>query len=830
MGNEKGGHKAINIGEVNVRFANIHSNFEKKGTTTPVKPTSTKPTEIKNKNPVIVSTDKTVKDPVFMSVLERKALFEKKSEATIRNKQDKIKSSHIKENTCTNPSFLQNTEPKSETVAGKLVNILKAQSTISETEIVSSIKEQRQKEMEMLLNRFNKNKGNKDDKPIPKEVVSKEELPLQEIIKEKDHQRSIEKPLSIPSDSHPLTRDINFNEDLKHIKDNQLDYPIDSTTQVKNNMDKNPLPNEDKSKQTHLPIKEDNDISMEKRGSTHSIVPEMNCDKNLKQIQENQFDFPISSPALPLNSSESNGVEIVYQITSHKRPHSNNFTVSIVSNILNEVLDKMEENPNGATPSKQGRVSEDNDVVTPTRLCDSEESTPKSVISPITLPFNSLSGKLKRKQSMDNAEGEKRILLKHTVSLYRKQQAQMTKPLVKQTRQPWRHQVSIDNGDESADLVKKAQELNEEVNRQQTIIAQTSQALDLCTSTPEFVGSLEQVEAEKVLLVATHRHQAALQEAQRIQVDGTTKSNNGLSQSLPLEKGTLTISNIRLPLKQQYLKALAAVGGNGFHFICLVKCAEQVVPTKLTTTTENYLCIPDIITLSNIYSDFIVRFEVYGLETKKESTQDAKHHVNRKSTNKLATQSNTDTALSTVKASSFMLLGYVMFSVQTSNKTHWVLNNCPLLSPLEGYVDMNINCELEISVKHKGFLTMFEDIGGFGAWHRRWCSLKGFTLSYWKYPDDEGVMAPIACICLKQCVTENVAPVSTDICTRLHTFLLEIERDAYPEDKVTLVMQRKGDKTIIKHLLSADTKEERIKWCQKFNSALTATRMWGIRD
>ena len=32
---------------------------------------------------------------------------------------------------------------------------------------------------------------------------------------------------------------------------------------------------------------------------------------------------------------------------------------------------------------------------------------------------------------------------------------------------------------------------------------------------------------------------------------------------------------------------------------------------------------------------------------------------------------------------------------------------------------------------------MFDDVSGFGAWHRRWFHLSGSTLSYWKYPDDE---------------------------------------------------------------------------------------------
>lgn len=59
------------------------------------------------------------------------------------------------------------------------------------------------------------------------------------------------------------------------------------------------------------------------------------------------------------------------------------------------------------------------------------------------------------------------------------------------------------------------------------------------------------------------------------------------------------------------------------------------------------------------------------------------------------------------------------------------------MSPLEGSVEMRISCQLAVSVEHRGFLTMFEDVSGFGAWHRRWCLLKGHSLSYWKYPEDE---------------------------------------------------------------------------------------------
>ena len=66
-----------------------------------------------------------------------------------------------------------------------------------------------------------------------------------------------------------------------------------------------------------------------------------------------------------------------------------------------------------------------------------------------------------------------------------------------------------DNGDESdfndVELIeKKIVDLTEDVSKQQTIISQTSQALNFCCSTVEFSGSVEHVEAEKLLLVASN--------------------------------------------------------------------------------------------------------------------------------------------------------------------------------------------------------------------------------------------------------------------------------------------------------------------------------------
>ena len=61
----------------------------------------------------------------------------------------------------------------------------------------------------------------------------------------------------------------------------------------------------------------------------------------------------------------------------------------------------------------------------------------------------------------------------------------------------------------------------------------------------------------------------------------------------------------------------------------------------------------------------------------------------------------------------------------------------PFLSPLHGMIYMRLKCNMEQNVEERGFLTMFEDVSGLGAWHRRWCVLTGNKLGFWKYPDDE---------------------------------------------------------------------------------------------
>jgi len=56
---------------------------------------------------------------------------------------------------------------------------------------------------------------------------------------------------------------------------------------------------------------------------------------------------------------------------------------------------------------------------------------------------------------------------------------------------------------------------------------------------------------------------------------------------------------------------------------------------------------------------------------------------------------------------------------------------------------MRISRKLAVSVEHRGFLTIFEDISNLGFWHRRWCWLKDAKLHYWVHPEDESKKNPV---------------------------------------------------------------------------------------
>ncbi|KAF5291923.1 hypothetical protein FQA39_LY14155 [Lamprigera yunnana] len=841
------------------------------------------------------SPNKTNKDPALLSLSERKALFEKnKGEVLIPkapigmpapvhiDKRYNIQSSESKQKSLVKSHGFKTTSPITYTasqspikkipnvdesnssayrvapgesggIASKVAALFQNKATISQQQIQNDIKQQRQKEMDVLLHRFQKNKN----VTIPNEVSDSEsengfdatettamiDTKHAEILK--DYKESLPPPSLPPACSSAIKKRSSRSciedspkvtaalEDVKRIKVSPAKpgkiYPclsdIEATTETENEQN---------------------------TGTSNSNSSYEDCFESDLDGAETSF-----------------GREILQTVcknqTPQKRPIYDGSSETDMSDILDEMDDYLDEAlayecSDGPTPPKYKRsTSPIDNAMSKSNSFQYKNCSPNKLLLPNAddifpskkskTPVKNLSPNMNEECPSYVVEGDAVLPLTHTVSFYRKQQIQGPKTPVKQVIKYSTIQESKEDtvAQEENEVQNKIRVLLNEISKQQTIISQTSQALNLCYSTPEFTGSTEQVEAEKVLLLATQRRGAAQREIERLSVLKTLHMDNKFTENIPLEKGKLTISNIVLPLKREYVRALNATGGKGHHVVCLINCADQVHVTQLVSTVATNdrnpnleLNIPGTIQLNDIYSNFTAQLEVYCLQAQNESVpHEVKYHINKKvSSRNTPKKGKAESRLIrppkespggplAVRSPTFALMGYVVFSIQAIKRKNWTLNNAPSMSPLEGIVEMRVKCELAVTVEHWGFLTMFKDVSGFGAWHRRWCLLKDQSLSYWKYPGDEIKKAPIDTIDLTTCITQLVKPVRTDICARLNTFLIETKRHPQPHDSDSLVMQCNADYTIIRHLLSADTKEERNEWCSAFNKALTAINMLG---
>lgn len=204
------------------------------------------------------------------------------------------------------------------------------------------------------------------------------------------------------------------------------------------------------------------------------------------------------------------------------------------------------------------------------------------------------------------------MTLVHTVSFYRRQQASANNtPIKKVVHKPdvdsedddFSYAPTQNNRKQREECDAKIQRLLDEVMRQQAVIKQTSQALNLCASTFEFSGSTEAVEGERHLLVATHRRIACLNEVQRLKCEG-------LIDRTGREKGNLTIQEIIIPLKQTYISRLASNEISGHNLMCLVKYNEYVLASKTLPTLPGLKSVKftDNLTFNEVFADFKVIF------------------------------------------------------------------------------------------------------------------------------------------------------------------------------------------------------------------------------
>lgn len=464
-----------------------------------------------------------------------------------------------------------------------------------------------------------------------------------------------------------------------------------------------------------------------------------------------------------------------------------------------------------------------------------------------------------RAESGDSIGSEDRDLL-YSIDAYRSQRIRETdRPSIKQIVRK-EDVTSKSEGKRNAEeksvfphqvnVKQKMQDLNNEVNLQQTVIYQASQALSCCVDQEHGKGSLEEAEAERLLLIATEKRTLLIDELNKLKSEGPqrkTKAGPASQSEFAPSKGSVTLSEIRLPLKADFVcSTIQKPDAANYSFLILLKAgAENMAATPLASMPSSLngdaLTFPTTYTLEDVSNDFEISIEVYSLVQKKDPSVPDKKKKSYKSKaitpKRLLTSITTKSSLHSsvmaspgglgaVRTSNFTLVGSHTLSLSSVGNTKFALDKVPFLSPLEGHIYLKIKCQVNSSVEERGFLTIFEDVSGLGAWHRRWCILSGNCISYWTYPDDEKRKHPIGRINLANCTSRQIEPANREFCARRNTFELITVRPQREDDRETLVSQCRDTLCVTKHWLSADTKEERDLWMQKLNQVLVDIRLW----
>lgn len=823
------------------------------------------------------------KDPAEMSLRERKALFEKNKGAAIVPKApfgqapsvktllgDK-ESKPVRLLTHTTPtksssSSSSKTNSKeniddnvSQTSIGggikdKLAALFSKERTISEATISSKFKLEREKEMEMLQSRFHTSKDikantmdsdNEDDHSEKAPLMGGgSALSLNQINKKPEIIANIPKVTFDESKcrSETALHDREAEDEVDRVVGSQpvkrrssQDSPqvlavLDDVKRIRVNTDKKngngslPQP----SIYPHLSdIETDASQSPDENsdcGSSTEANDKMNKSDNWA---ETSFGREVMKVVKKNNSSYNKAIK------DKDYCDSSNSIDSELEDVLDEALN--DDDSEGPTPPKLHK----------NRNSLSSKSFTFKEGSPAKKEFKSPL-KVNNAPARNNDRGNELV---HSVSFYRRMQnasSQPTTPIrVIRHTSPDREVSSTPEQATSVTTVReRIKQLQNEIFKQQNIISQASQALNLCAATIEFSGSTEQAEGERLLLLATHRRQACLHEVQRLQVEGAGEAGRAGCASLQL-------GGIRLPLKRDYMRKLNADGAVGHHAVCLLKCRDRVLATsmQLTQPTGNVLHFPDHINMDGLTSDFKVTVEVYLLQASKEMLpHDVKYHIsNKKSSSKLLTpKSKAKSELKapkiqspagplSVRSPQFQAHGYCIFALPQADRKTFTLNKVPCGSPLEGSAHIEIAARVKVPAPapHNAFLTAFDDVSGLGAWHRRWFVLQPPRLTYWKYPDDVQKKMPIGDIDLQSVISETATRAPRDLCARPNTILLEssVPPGLIVPDSGSLVYVKRGDGTVVRrHLLAADTPADRDVWIEALNTALEFVRCSSTDD
>ncbi|CAH0760268.1 unnamed protein product [Diatraea saccharalis] len=503
-------------------------------------------------------------------------------------------------------------------IRGKLAALFNKEQTISETTIANKFKQEREREMEMLQNRFHYKPNNEkpehnndsddeqsDHDPSEKaplmgsalnlaqnnkkpEIISNvpkvtfdEKRDVEPIVKEVEKEKVVSQPVKRrSSQSHDSPIVLSVLEDVKRIKVNNNKKDVEANGVITQQPSLYPHLSDIETDTSHA-----QDEFSDCGGSSTEEKGQCSSNDNLNKSDnwaETSFGREVMNVVKKNNTSYQKAVRESLSDSSEGNCDSE----------LDDMLDEALGDEEGPTPPK---VNKHGSISSSTSFVYQERAKFKSP---------------QKTSAVGTPRVDRGNELVHSVSFYRRMQnassTQSTPVRVVRHASPEREPPTPDEPAAAVTTVRqRIRELQQEVTKQQTVISQASQALNLCAATIEFSGSTEQAEGERLLLLATHRRQACLHEIQRLQVEGAgPAAKAGMA--------SLHINSITVPLRRDYMRHLNADGATGHHVLCLLKCRDRVLATsmQLTQPTTANLHFPDQIRMDGLASDFHVSYYV----------------------------------------------------------------------------------------------------------------------------------------------------------------------------------------------------------------------------
>ncbi|KAJ8248833.1 hypothetical protein GJAV_G00228230 [Gymnothorax javanicus] len=563
-------------------------------------------------------------------------------------------------------------------------------------------------------------------------------------------------------------------------------------------------------------------------------------------------------------------------------------TSKMIDQMFEGVLDDTEEEDEGQDEDEEGEGEEKMSKEEEEEECEEEEGEgllessedalldplPGCLLSPLSKAVEAVVTPLRLPANNQN-EAQPTLTLKETssppkdsaplysIAAYRTQRQSSQKPT--QSGTPAGRSLALEkpglHAQPSVNTKERIMLLNEEAGRLQSIITQTLQALSCCTDPGHGQGSLEEAEAEKLLLVSCEKRSALLSEITRLREEGGS-AGSAPDNPTPDDPapdcsaltpcvGTVTINNVKLPLKTDFVTSVRSHPSLPTHyfFVLIRYGAHNIVATPLATAADalkgDTISFPTSVTLRDVPSSFEIDVEVFSLSHRPGNNlnsirRSTKSKVTPKkflSTISRTNHSVTSSTLSTVgprRSSNFTLVGCHRITLRSLGQSKFPLDKMkfegkvrkllgdefqekvPFLSPLEGSIYLQLQCEGHCCTQHSGFLTVFEDVSGFGAWHRRWFCLDGSRLCFWSYPGDEHSKPAEGSISLLGSSSLRVRLLNRNSCARPNTF------------ELASVAEQGSDQTMdnSRCWFSADTREERQMWVEKLSQALLDLHTW----